>query len=254
MTQLNTPRPQGPEGSVKLVVIALLLAVCAVVLVNVYILYLRQEMKPNEITVYRLNDPVRAGQSLKADMYRAIQVDEAYSEALGEPLNKLGVENRLGDPFVRSARQGQVLTSDLFDDIDLRRLDQDIDEGKRGIALPVNSRELPGSLREGVHVDIAGLFAMPDGKTRMLPIIENVQVTVAGRNSIIDEQDMAGAVPRSTFRRIEIQLTPQEALQMSQIKKKVLGDFEIYVRNPGDTQFPMLPTGGINPEVLQLIR
>ena len=131
MTQMNVPPNQGPEGSVKLVVLALILAVVAVVLVNVYVLYVKNAAKPQEETVYRLTIPVAAGEKLKKSMYEAYPVDKEYFKALGSPLPEKFLVNRLGEPFVRSANQGQVLTSDLFDASNLKRLDADIAIGKR---------------------------------------------------------------------------------------------------------------------------
>ena len=255
MTQMNVPPNQGPEGSVKLVVLALILAVVAVVLVNVYVLYVKNAAKPQEETVYRLTIPVAAGEKLKKSMYEAYPVDKEYFKALGSPLPEKFLVNRLGEPFVRSANQGQVLTSDLFDASNLKRLDADIAIGKRAVALPVNSRELPGSLKEQVQVDVLAPFIMGSGRVQVLPVIENVRVVVAGNNSILDEPDdgSANPVPRTTFRRIEINVSPQEALDLARIKKIVAGDFEILVRNPNDKQFQLIPNGGINPEVLNLL-
>lgn len=257
MSQLNTPHGQAPVGSGKLVVVALVLAVFSVILVNVYIVYIQQVSKPNEITVYRLTVPVRAGDKLSPSMFEASRVDESYREALGQPLNKVGIDNRVNTQFARSARQGQVLTSDLFDRSDLQRLDMEIDRGKRGFALDVESNTLPGALREGVYVDIAAPFRGLDGRTRMLPVMENVQVMAAGARSIIDEQDdpSSGTVPRSRFRRIDIQVTPSEALILSEVKRVKSGPFEIFVRNPGDKEFELIKNGdgSINEEVLKLL-
>lgn len=255
MSQMNTSQSQVPAGSGKLVVVALVLAIMAVLLVNLYIFYVQQASKPNEITVYRLKFRVRPGEKLTRKMIEPLKVNEAYREALGQPLNEKGIENRLGQLFARNARQGQVLTSGLFDANDLQRLDMEIDQGKRSIALPVESRILPGALREGVYVDIAAPFTTPNGSTQILPVMENVQVMVAGTNSVIDEEESLtlSAVPRSDFRRIDIQVTPAEAIQLSQIKKIVTGGFEIYVRNPGDKKFELIESGGINPVVLQML-
>lgn len=257
MSQLNTSHTQQQVGSGKLVIVALVLAVLAVVLVNVYIVYIQQVNRPNEITVYRLTVPVRTGDKLTRKMFEASSVDESYRDALGNPLNERSIDTRINEEFARSARQGQVLTSDLFVSSDLQRLDMQIDRGKRGFALDVESNTVPGALRAGVYVDIAAPFRTRDGQLRILPVMENVQVMAAGTRSIIDEQDdpTAGSVPRKRFRRIDIQVTPNEALKLAEIKREKAGPFEIFVRNPGDKNFELIRDGdgSINEEVLKLL-
>lgn len=250
----NNSGSSGADGSGKLVVVALVLAVVAVVLVNLYIVYVQQASQPDEITVYKLQYPVSAGDKLRDDMVRPVQINVDYREGLGDPLTREMIDNRMGQAFVRSADQGQFLTSSLFDTRDLRRLDREIPSGKRGIALPVNSREVPASLREGAFVDLAATFSVPGAGRQTMPVMENVQVKAIGNITVLDETDGPRGGSRRSFRRIEIDVSPQDALYLAAVNDIRVGDYKILVRNPADKSFELIPQGGINPNVLELLQ
>jgi hypothetical protein len=148
------------------------------------------------------------------------------------------------------ARRNQFLTYDLFTDPSDIELDTRINPNMRLVALPVNPRTLPGSLQPGMSVDIEAQF--PGGNLNILPVMENVTVFSVGTRSIADDSTDAGRATRN-FTTISLQVTPDEATNLEKIKKMVIGDFELHLRNPSDNSTPKIPDGGINPAVLRLI-
>lgn len=252
MSQFTPPPSPAPQGSTKLVVIALIIAAAAVVLVNVYIGVLRKQAQTSAFTVYRLKQSVRPGDKLTDRHVEAVAVPEDFQSAFSNAVDPTGLETRLGEIFRRPADRADVLTYDLFLDPDENELDRRISRDMRLVALPVNPRRLPATLRPGMFVDIEAPFPST-GVPNVLPVMERVRVMAVGSHSVIDEATSEGKARLGSYSTISIEVTPSQATQLSKIAKAVTGDFEIQLRNPGDHSTPKIPTGGLNPEVLQLI-
>ena len=250
MTQ-NTSPPAAPVGGTRLVIVAVVLALIAVVLVNLYIEVVRRQATEDTFTVYFLTQSVRPLEKLTKDKVRAEQVPRRFEGAFKNSVGQDGLESRMGEVFQRSAASGQLLTPDLFALSAVEREDATISPSMRRVPLRVNSKTLPGSLRPGMFVDIAAPFVSADGKVQVLMVLERVQVRAMGQMSIADEGDTQRRI--TNYPTIEIDVTPREALALSEIQRRTAGDFELYLRNPADNDAPMIESGGINPQVMQLI-
>lgn len=252
MTQLPATH-QSSQPSTKLVVVALIVAVAALLLVNGYIELMRTQVHEEAFTVYRLTQSVEPGTELERDMLEEQIVPQRFEDAFRNAVSPTGLEGRLGAPVQRHALRHDVLTYDLFTHPDEHELDRRIGMGRRLVALPVNPRTIPGGLRPGMYVDIEAPF--PGSQTRVMPVIENVQVLQVGEHSIVHEAEGRGGTGPRRFSTISIEVGPREATQLAQITRMVtqVGDFELHVRNPGDREQEKIPDGGINPEVLGLL-
>ncbi|MFW6059122.1 MAG: RcpC/CpaB family pilus assembly protein [Phycisphaeraceae bacterium] len=253
MTQLPAAS-QSPQGSTKVVIVALVLAGVALVGVNAYIEYVRSQMRDDELMVYRLNQSVEPGDELNEDMLIDSPVQDRYRDSYDNAV-KAGadLQARLGQTFQRYANRNDFLTYDLFVDPEEHELDRRITMGNRLIALPVNPRNVTGGLRPGMFVDIDAPLPGTGGDVE--PIIERVKVLMVGEYSIVDEAAAGERRPTSlgNYSNISIEVTPEQATQLAQISRIVTGDFFIHVRNPGDQNYPKIEDGGINPEVLELL-
>ncbi|HEX7010333.1 MAG TPA: RcpC/CpaB family pilus assembly protein [Phycisphaeraceae bacterium] len=253
MSQFSLP-PSVPPGNTKLVAVAAIVAAVAVVLVNVYIEVVRRQAREGEFIVYRLTTSVRPGDRLSERDAQPVAVPERFRDSFGDALDETGFRARLGEPFRRSANRNDVLTYALFTDPQENDLDRRIGLEMREKALPVNPRSLPAGLRPGAYVDIEAHF--PDGAgSRVLPVMERVKVLAVGPYSVADESSDASGRPMraGSFASISVEVTPEQATQLAAIQTIIAGDFEIHLRNPGDTGTPKIPSGGINPQVLALV-
>lgn len=245
---------QAPQGSSKVVIVALVLAGVALVAVNVYIEYVRSQMREGQLVVYRLNQAIEPGDELSEEMLIATPVPASYRESYDDAV-KAGddLEARLGQTFERYADRQDFLTYDLFVDPEEHELDRRITMGNRLVALPVNARSITRGLRPGMFVDIEAPFPGTGGS--VVPVIERVRVLMVGEYSIADEADAGVRRPSSlgNYSTISIEVTPAQATQLARISRIVTGDFFIHVRNPGDRDYRKIEGGGINPEVLQLL-
>lgn len=253
MTQL--PSSSSQQSNTTLVVVAVVLAFIAAILVFVYVSMVRSAATSGQFVVYRLASPVSPGDKLDENDVYPVAIPKGFADSFKNALDQTGLEARVGDVFRRGARANAVLTADLFIDPDEDRLDLRISMGMRLIALPVNQKTLPGSLRPGMYVDIAASFPSSDGRPNVLPVMELVEVMSVGEKTVIDEQSSipSRSSRSSRYAKISIEVTPTEATQLSRIQKIVLGDFELHVRKPADVGRPNMPEGGINPAVLRLL-
>ncbi len=249
-----TPNTQAPPGSNRLIIIAAVVAVAAVIVVNLYVAMIKRNIAEDRFTVYRLTTTLQPGDKLSEKDVEAVPMPKSYSKSFeGFVVEESGRGNAsltayIGTPIEKIAKRNQFLVFDMFNNPNDTELDTRIDPNMRLIALPVNARTLPGSLVPGMSVDIEAQF--PGGVVNILPILENVEVFAVGTRSIADEETRRG---RDRFDNISIQVTPEEATLLAKIKKMVIGDFEIQLRNPNDNTTPKIPEGGINPQVLRLI-
>jgi Flp pilus assembly protein CpaB len=236
------------------VLIALGLALLAVILTNLYIETVRRQSSQDAVVVYLLTRPVRPGDTLRGQDVKAHRFPKAFADSFKEmgAMDEQGLNIRLTNrnALQRPASQGDLLTYRLFDPPTSLELDRNIKVGHRLKSLQVNSRTLPGALREGMFVDLAAPFNTGNG-VEVLPVMEHVQVIALGTRTIFDQSE-EGRTPRS-FQTITIQVESQQALQLTAIERLALGDFELHLRNPGDNTTPNIPDGGINPRLLALI-
>lgn len=247
----DSPSPSDPN-STRMVVIGVIVGIVAVILMNVYVEMVRRQARPGEFIVYRLETRAQPGDRLQERDVKAVRMPEDFKEAFSNAVDSTGLRARLGEPFKRSATRGDVLTYDLFIDPEDNNLDRLISRDMRLVALPVNSRTLPGNLRPGMYVDIEAPFPGRGGVPNVLPIMEYVKVLAVGRQSVIDERTGEDSVSRS-FGTISIEVTPEQATQLSVIQSGAIGEFQLHLRNPADTSQPKIPSGGINPQVLAMI-
>ena len=252
MSQLPSAS-SSPQGSTKLVILALVIAGVALVLVNGYIEYVRSQAREGQFIVYRLNSSVEPGEELEQNMVNEVAVPERFDNSFNDAIRRDGLEAKLGQPVLRYAQRNDVLTYSLFTDPDENALDRRIEDGSRLKALPVNPRTIPGVLRPGMYVDIEAPF--PGGGPNVMPVMERVRVMVIGDYSIVDESEAGTNAPDSfgNFSTISVEVTPEQATQLAEITKLITGDYEIHVRNPGDRGHPKIEDGGINPDVLELL-
>ena len=247
---------QSAAGQTKVVIAAVLLALLAVILVNVYISMVRAADQPGSFTVFRLNVSVKPGDTLRSSDVTAVKVDKRFADAFKTAVkaNAQGQPFQLGQAFQRAASMNDVLSYNLFEPPTQNRLDLTIDPGKRGVALPVNAQKLPGDIQPGMFVDIAAPFTEPNGQTAVWPVMERVKVLLVGSQSVLDQQNGHNRNATSSYSTITVEVTPKQALQLSQIQHLAAGEFEINLRNPGDESTPDIPGGGINPQVLQRLK
>ena len=256
------PAPSGepggpPPASTKLIVVALLLALAAVILVNLYIIGIKASVREGEFHFFRLRVSKDVGELLTLDDVQMVGVPESYADAFRDVIepNSAGEPLRLGDPFTRRAEQGEPLTIRMFDDLAGDASRQLIQEGYRGVSLPVVSKLLPDPLKAEMRVDILAPVRGPGGRREILPVMENVRVVSVGQRNIVDEA--AGGRGRGggsgSFETLTVEVRPEEAVLLETITQEVqkVGVYSVLLRSPEDQRPSFIEDGGISQDVLE---
>ena len=163
--------------------------------------------------------------------------------------------NREGQVSRRRGDHLEVFTSRLFDDSDQDRPDQGITREFVDKAIQVNPRRLPGYLRTNMVVNILAPFDTGN-KTEILPVLEKVRIRSVGAvTEAIEQQEGYGSVRIPNYNTITVTLRPDQARDIEQISRIIVGEFDIQVRNPSDesNHFPETAGGRINPRVMTLV-
>ena len=241
-----------PSGNVKLVIVAVVLAVLAVILVNVFIGLDRSGRTGKEIEIYRLNVSVRPGDKFNSSMdVTAHLVNEKYRNGLGKGLI-VGVQelaNRNGKRFLRQAEENTVLTHSLFTEAGDTPMLLTPNMDMRLIPIAVNSRKAPGLLRPGSYVDIEAPFNIGGRIPLVLPVMEKVKVWAVGRRVLGEDNSRAVR----GYQTITIEVKPTTATQLSMVEKLAVGNFELHLRDPADNEYPKTGGADINPRVIELV-
>lgn len=258
MTQL--PTASSPQRTnVRLLAIALGLALVAVVLVNVYIGLERRGRRERSFTVFVLNRSVAPGDKLRRNDVDARLVPESFRSAFAKAVSADSLANLVGEAqrFRRPAPRGDLLAHDLFASDEQRLTPLAPRSGRRLVALGVSSRSASGALVPGTVVDIEAPFATGGRVPIVLPVMEQVKVLAVGHRTVMDDADAEAAGrarPLRSFRTITIEVEPWDATYLSMIDKLKVGDFELHVRNATDQAYPKTDAPRINPEVMQLLQ
>lgn len=249
----SAPAGSGPPAnSTKLVVIALLVGLVAVVMVNVYIIGVKNSVKEGEFQFFRLRVAKDVGQLLTPDDVELVSVPESYRDSFrdvvevdkGEPL-------RLGDFFTRRAEQNEPLTNRMFDDLTADESRRLISSDYRGVALPVVSKLLPNPLKTEMRVDLLAPVRGPGGRQQSMVVMENVRVVSIGQRTILEEKS-GGRTSSGNFETLTVEVRPGEAILLEDISREVQkgGVFSVLLRSPEDRLPTFIPDGGINPDLL----
>ena len=256
MTQVPA-QPSAPQGNMTLVVVAVIVALVAVVLINLYLVSQGKERAEDEVSVFFLNRTVEPGDKLKWDDIDEKRIPRRYEDAFGKAVRDRNfLDNKIKGkvPVSRIIPRGSVLMFAQFTGEDGSAGLLRPHRGMRLGALPVNSRTVPGSIQPGVIVDIEAPFGVGGKIPKVLTVMERVRVKAVGTRTI-DEQREEGGRRRAmrSFRTITIEIEPMEATYLSMIERLAVGEFDLHLRDTADDGYPKTGRPGINPQVLRLL-
>ena len=246
----------GGGGSTTLILVAAGVALLAVLAVNLYVEYVKRTNTPDTMTIYRLRVPVETGERLKEKVLVPMQVPREFDAALGHPVQAYQLANYLADDppkrFTRPGAENAVLTHQMLTETDLERLDFEITPQFRFVAFPVDTSRVPGQVTPEMRVDLVGQFVV-DGRLEWLPVMDNVEVKLVGNWSAQQEADTVGSRGGGRYKTLTVQVTPEQALALQNIRQLAAGDFIVFLRSPSDDETPLSKTEAINPVLLRMI-
>ena len=139
-----------PENT-KLVIVAVVLAVMAVILTNIYIRQIRQQNRLKSFSVYILQVHKSPGdriKSIKKDVRQIYVPDtptfrDTFSQMGYVDDKSLSIRISGKEPLKREARAGEILLFKHFTSPESEAIDQQISRGKRLKVLSINSKTVP---------------------------------------------------------------------------------------------------------------
>ncbi len=222
----------------KLIVIALILATLVTVLFNVYVARAKREGEYKLVKVTVFKKSMKVGDRLRsAGDFKPVLLAEKYLPAL--PRTVLWDRRSIASEktLVRPAQAGEILR---FNHIELAQDElpsNAIDPTMRSFTFRVDRDKTPGDiLLPNSRVDVIGQFSM-SGMVRAVPVIKKVRVlTVGGRSSgethAFATGRRASSSGQRSYRTITIEVPPDVALKLTNIRAHALGDFWVSVLNP----------------------
>lgn len=261
--QTSSPQslpPKAPNGT-TMVVVGLALATLAVILVNVYAQALVKKSQPDTFTAYTFIGRAEAGRTVSPDMFAPTEIPEKFKNSLG-PLvdSKESFEALFDDkkskPLKHDAFSGQLLTHDFFKGG--KEADPKLDPitpGKLGVSITVD--KLPASLIPGDYVELRVAVPAGNGKpgTRVIGLMEYVRVIAKGDTVI--SQDGTSAKGGAGTTTLEIELTPEQDIQIKNIQRAIGGaplGVSVRSRNASTGPYNTVPDiTQINPEVFKAL-
>lgn len=253
----NTPSA-GPAGSGQLVLIGLVIAVIAVILMNVYVEMRVAAQEEDTVTFFKFDDDMKAGDEIEAGDLNPVRIPKSFEGAFGlsairedpnspgKPLDGLG--NKLNAPVSKE----QLLTSNLLFGAGTTSVRDLAYRGMDEITLNIDSKKQTPNLRPGDFVDLRADVPL-NRETKYKTVMEYVKVVNLG-----DRIQESGSSSRNNrYGSITIYVEPALSNTLLDIQKRIVGqEFSVTRRDPDDKKPRVLQTGGskeINKEVLDIL-
>jgi|GEM_PF-2290648 len=256
----NSNNPSaGPAGSGQLVLIGFVIALVAVILMNVYVEMRVAARDEDQITFFRFRGEIEAGQEIEAEDLEPFKIYASMENAFGRdairenpkkpgtPLD--GVGFKLNSPVVKD----QVLKSSLFLGASATTIRDPAYRGLDEITLNIDSKKQPTNLRPGDFVDLYASIPL-NRDSEYMRVMEYVKVVNLGDRI----QDSGSSRTKSNkYGSITIYVEPSLSSKLFDIQKRVTNQtFNVTRRDPRDQAPRELKKGGsseINEKVLEIL-
>lgn len=227
-------QPSSNAGSNQLVIVGLVLAVVAVILVNVYVEMRAASENEATVTMFRFKVDKDRGDSIEEGDFEKIQVPKRFEKAFGDymPPGETDTDKPSGgyaQVLNQSVRTGEVLRFSMVAAGALNTAGSDVNRGTRVFALKVDSSEQPRNLARGDYIDVLGEFGRGTGVMYVAQRLEVVQVG----DRLNSQSEDGSRVLR--YNNISIQVSPDDVLKLKAIEKMTINEqFSITVRSDDD--------------------
>lgn len=257
--------PPPPVGGAKVVIAAISLGLIAVIILSFYIQSVKDQVAAQQFTVFVLNRNIKPNDRITANDWTKVSVPDKQVfrdgfKGLNAFISNNGSDEDLraqitgGKQWEIAADKGAVITHAFFTRPADQR-DQNIEEGKVRIALPIKSTLTPGGLRPGMNVDIAAPMLTGGQIPQTMIVMQGVKIKAVGTYTLAEEGTGDQSRTIRSFNSVSIDVEQDVAIALSTLEKmvKVTGQFELFFA-PDQPRTPEWEPGKINPKVLELVR
>ncbi len=206
----------------KLLIVAVVLAAIVVVFYNLQISRIRKASKGDTEWILRYTVDRQVGDTLSASDIEAVELDTSFVKGLGRCLTRKERDFAIGRRLNQSVTMRQWV---LWSHVTAKEQDNPSAKIKlrmRKYSFPIDPDQSPvENLRDGDRVNVWGMFAVGKKEPKAFLIIENIKVM---------------EVP--SRRKITVEVTPEIAGQLANIRTNALGRLWVTVRNPTERGNP----------------
>lgn len=260
MSQFPANSPNNPQssGSTQLVIIAGVVALVAVILMNVYVELRAAADAEDTETFFRLKVDRQRNDILTDRDVETVEIPRSQVKAFGTDAIRES-SDRANVPaggyerqFTISAKTGEIIRDSMFLRDNSGRLGLDLDPGNRLFALPVNTDNQPPNLSPEDYVDVYANVMRRTGTQSML-VMERVQVRLVG-NRIVESGANSSSSRSVKYGNITVEVNRSEVQKLADIQTRIAGnEFVIVVRGPGDRQMTLEEEAMVNPDVMDML-
>lgn len=181
-------RKEEPIKQSRLLLIAIIVGVVAVILLQVYISRIKEQSKPGEMIPYlAARERISAFSEITGNIVGQVSVPQKFAPSDAIPIRDL--QEVIGQVVNRDLQPGELIRlSDFQLTSGMPEVTETIPSGFRAVTLPVNQvTSNAGLIRPGDHVDVLGTFIKPrgaagvTGERATITIMQNMLVLAVGQ-------------------------------------------------------------------------
>ncbi len=200
----------------KLLITALVLAAVVVLLYNFHMRSVRKASRGETVQLLRFVRDMRADERIERKDLEVVELELEYAKGLGNYLTRDKLSYAVSSTLNQPIRKGRWL---LFDHTIVKEESNPSARIKLRMvkySFPIDSEQSPVEmLREGDRVNVLGMFTVGRNPLQAYRVIENVKVM---------------EVPSK--RKVTLEVTPEVAKQLANIRTHARGSLWVEVRNP----------------------
>lgn len=251
------PNSQSPAGSTQLVVVGLVIAIVAVILVNVYVELRAASEREDTFNAFQFKFPKNRGDVITEKDVELVRIPTQFGDGFGKSLIKESSpgsgtpDGGWGQELEQNVLAGEILRASMMLRQDRFSAGSEVERGYRIFPLKVNSRDQPPNLSAGNYIDVLGAFnRRSTGFSEAKVIMERIEVLRVGARLNSQDEDGSRVLRYSN---ISIAVKPEDVPKLMVIESAILNnEFDIVVRNKDDRALSFGDEEGqLNPEVLE---
>lgn len=225
---------EGSRWSKTALITAVVLAVVAVIIVNVYWSGQRRKQRAGLVQVAETKRRLERDQKLEESDIRLVEVPATDPNVLKKWIKADQLYTVLGKALIQPVEKNQRLTWSHFSPRQGDSLFDLVEPGTVAASFPVDRKTSPGRLmRPGIYVDV--LATMPPNTARGTPA---VTVTLLRRVLVVAVSGRtAHETPTEQYREYStatLQVTPDEAQKLATVNSYLRDGFTFVLRNRDD--------------------
>lgn len=256
---MSSQAPASRTGGTQLVVVAGVVALLAVILMNVYVEMRASASALNTQNFFKLRIDRDRGDALAPNDVEMVAIPVSFIRAFGNDAIKES-NTRPGTPsggfeertFSVTAKKGEIIRFSMFIQENYNRIESNLKPGQRLFALPVSTENQPPNLSADDFVDVYANVNRRSGSQSIL-IMERVQVRNVG-NQVAQQGQDTSRTRSVAYGSITIEVAQAEIPKLNNLQTRIAGNqFIVVVRGASDNALTLDEPATVNPEVLELL-